>query len=312
VQSDTDGNIVFTHTQEYLFIRGYILRVLAYFGLFFIGLGIYFLLVDDPTGHSGSDSCFIGSCFLLISLAIYIFFKPKSLKYTFKSDGIGLEVSVTRGSNIFIPYTAITGFRSEYSDEIIIHYTKGSGVNRDTTISPDDREAFISELTKRTGTSVTQMDIDADGNLIFSSGMDYLAKFSRRFLFVMGCLFIGLGIYVTLTEPDAFDVKFFFVFSGSACFIGWIFIFRKLRTFKYIFKKDGIDIVRGSHTFILYADISYFRLDASTGSLNIFFNKDKNKNGKIALLPGSMGLFINELEKRTDLRHDGFDGIWKK
>jgi len=107
----------------------------------------------------------LGSTFLFAGVFCIILLKM--IVYIFEKDGIRLNranILAYMSLQEFIPYTHITGFRETREigltygfslDKVWIEFINDSGKKDGVGVSPKDKRQFISELTRRTGISIS-------------------------------------------------------------------------------------------------------------------------------------------------------------
>jgi hypothetical protein len=110
-----------------------------------------------------------GPAFLIVGLSVALFplycvLVIGRIRYIFEKDGIrlpGTAWAVGFRLGEFIPYSSVTRFyktRAVFEvifgasfDVVIITYMNENGKRESVTLSPEDRDRFASELTRRTG-----------------------------------------------------------------------------------------------------------------------------------------------------------------
>ena len=161
MRTDADGNITFNSSFGKLWLM---------FTAFMFLLCVIFFVWAYVT-HTDTTLLIIGGLLFLLSGVIIIAF-VRSIKYVFEEDGIRFPLTwLLWGFSLeeFIPYARITRFYEtrEFTglvhgasmDKIWIEFMNSSGKKDGFALSPKNKQLFISELTKRTGLSISDKPI---------------------------------------------------------------------------------------------------------------------------------------------------------
>ncbi|MDR0778847.1 MAG: PH domain-containing protein [Methanomassiliicoccaceae archaeon] len=160
MNTDADGNIIFYTSKGKFNYYGIVILLLlcSVIPLAIAGYGII-------PGAGWLGLTVFGSIFLLI--LIFIVLIAMRIRCIFECDGIRLPLNFVGYGFIpdFIPYSSIRKFYESREwthhlygfsfDQIVIRFINSKGRNDGISVSPKDKQLFISELTKRTGIPLT-------------------------------------------------------------------------------------------------------------------------------------------------------------
>jgi hypothetical protein len=157
--TDADGNIIFSSSKGSIYYFFLVLMIM-------LGVFMFFLTIRYNTEIWTSGLFAVGGAIFFLAAVLFRRFCVK-IRYTFETDGIRLnDCLTTRYSMVpmFTPYIKIREFYEAHhvligygasTDCVVIRFMNKYG-NKDTlALSPDDKQLFISELTKRTGIPVS-------------------------------------------------------------------------------------------------------------------------------------------------------------
>jgi hypothetical protein len=166
MHTDADGNIIF-HTAR---------------GKFYYGMLVTFIVMCSALPSVGGIYIFLGKGFgwplvligMIFLIPLYLFLLTGRIKFVLEDEGIRISRSIRAGGLVkvwpkFIPYHTIFKFYETRRvdpgaftasfDLVVIRFTTDSGRKDAVALSPENREDFISKLTKRTG---VQLSMDPD------------------------------------------------------------------------------------------------------------------------------------------------------
>jgi len=165
MQTDNEGNMIFRSLKGGLFYFSMVLLLSVVAAAVF--MAVYFFL-KGMTWLS-LVGLIIAAAFVIICFAIVL--TVNSLRFVLEKDGVRVPNSMLlTGVKIqaFIPYPMISKFYGttrilapafspvSSSDAVMIVFTNDNGRRGDmVAVSPEEKELFISELTKRTGIGVS-------------------------------------------------------------------------------------------------------------------------------------------------------------
>ncbi|MCL2785765.1 MAG: PH domain-containing protein [Methanomassiliicoccaceae archaeon] len=159
MRTDADGNMIFRTSAGKLYYS--LLAVTLLSSLVFLAPAAYRII----TGTGGTFVfLLLGSISLLTGVYVILL---RSMRYVLEKDGIRLPKAVrilSWGLQDHIPYSSVTRFYENNSftrvvglstDQVWIEFKNVHGKKDGVGLSPEDKQTFISELSRRSGIHVS-------------------------------------------------------------------------------------------------------------------------------------------------------------